>query len=100
MAKCKYSSDARRPAINISQGLVCGIEEKLPNHGSFYSFKGIPYAEPPIGQLRFEVFVSFFFVNAYCSDKYLCRSHLDRWKNSKKMFWIAAKNVTFAFTEI
>lgn len=55
MANYMYSSDARRPAINISQGLVCGIEEKLPNRGSFYSFKGIPYAEPPIGDLRFEV---------------------------------------------
>lgn len=52
--------DARRPAINISQGIVCGVEEKLPNRGSFYSFKGIPYAEPPIGPLRFGVCVVIF----------------------------------------
>lgn len=45
-----------RPEINLRQGVVRGIEEKLPNHGSYYCFKGIPYAEPPIGDLRFEVY--------------------------------------------
>lgn len=44
-----------RPEINLRQGVVRGIEEKLPNHGSYYCFKGIPYAEPPTGDLRFEV---------------------------------------------
>lgn len=44
-----------RLEINLRQGVVCGIEEKLPNHGSYYCFKGIPYAEPPTGDLRFEV---------------------------------------------
>lgn len=59
MAKYQHSLDARRPIITVNQGMVCGIEEKLPNGGSFYSFKGIPYAKPPIGELRFEVSVSF-----------------------------------------
>lgn len=60
MTKNEYSMVAQRPVINISQGVVCGVEETLPNRESFYSFKGIPYAEPPIGELRFEVCVLFF----------------------------------------
>lgn len=61
MIKNEYSmaTHAQRPVINISQGVVCGVEETLPNRESFYSFKGIPYAEPPIGELRFEVCVLF-----------------------------------------
>lgn len=79
MAKREYSLNTRRPTIAVSQGVVRGIEEKLPNGGSFYSFKGIPYAEPPIGELRFEV--SMFRSICICSlFQYLVliyRSHLD-----------------------
>lgn len=41
--------------LDISQGSIIGVESKLPNGNPFYSFKGIPYAEPPLGELRFAV---------------------------------------------
>lgn len=42
--------------LQIQNGQVRGrshlsIERNLP----FYSFRGIPFAEPPVGELRFEV---------------------------------------------
>lgn len=39
--------------VRVSQGVVRGCEEKLPDGRSFLRFSGIPYAKPPIGKLRF-----------------------------------------------
>lgn len=40
--------------VRISQGTVVGIEEVLPNGNPMYCYKGIPYAHPPVGTLRFQ----------------------------------------------
>lgn len=47
--------------VTIEEGIVEGaiIENRYGN--PYYSFKGIPYAEPPLGDLRFKV--SFY---SYC----------------------------------
>jgi carboxylesterase type B len=39
--------------IKVNQGIVRGCEEKLPNGGKFLRFSGIPFAKPPINELRF-----------------------------------------------
>lgn len=41
-------------SVQVQQGKVAGVVEKLPNGGSFFAFRGIPYAEPPVGELRFK----------------------------------------------
>lgn len=43
--------------VNTKSGPVEGVKEKtfLANQ-TYLSFKGIPYAKPPIGELRFRVF--------------------------------------------
>lgn len=40
--------------VRVSQGAVLGCEEKLPDGRSHLRFSGIPYAKPPIGDLRFK----------------------------------------------
>ncbi|KAH9641187.1 hypothetical protein HF086_004574 [Spodoptera exigua] len=40
--------------VRVSEGLLEGERVENPYGGSFYSFKGIPYAQPPIGDLRFK----------------------------------------------
>ncbi|CAH0682963.1 unnamed protein product [Spodoptera exigua] len=40
--------------VRVSEGLLEGERVENPYEGSFYSFKGIPYAQPPIGDLRFK----------------------------------------------
>ena len=41
--------------VKVNQlGIVSGIQEKLPNGGEFYAYRGIPYAEPPVAELRFK----------------------------------------------
>lgn len=39
--------------IKVNQGIVRGCEEKLPDGRHYLRFSGIPYAKPPIGELRF-----------------------------------------------
>lgn len=39
--------------IKVKQGTVRGCEEKLPNGKIYLRFSGIPYAKPPINELRF-----------------------------------------------
>lgn len=49
------STNEDRIVIELSQGTIFGTEEKLPNGGKMCGFKGIPYARPPVGNLRFMV---------------------------------------------
>lgn len=39
--------------VKVQQGVVRGCQEKLPNGEPFFRFSGIPYAKPPINELRF-----------------------------------------------
>ncbi|KAI8428430.1 hypothetical protein MSG28_007247 [Choristoneura fumiferana] len=41
------------PVVTVKQGKLLGAVDQLYDGSSFYSFKGIPYAQPPVGQLRF-----------------------------------------------
>lgn len=45
---------ASSPKVTLKQGCVIGGKSVLPNGNSFNFFKGIPYAEPPVGTLRFK----------------------------------------------
>ncbi|VVC98113.1 unnamed protein product [Leptidea sinapis] len=41
--------------VQVEQGLLEGTEEEnITKNGRYYSFKGIPYAAPPVGNLRFK----------------------------------------------
>ncbi|XP_068617509.1 esterase B1-like [Battus philenor] len=40
--------------VKVKEGLLEGELNKNELGGQYYSFKGIPYAEPPIGDLRFK----------------------------------------------
>lgn len=40
--------------VNVNEGLLEGELIENEYGGSFYSFKGIPYAQPPVGDLRFK----------------------------------------------
>lgn len=41
--------------VNLSHGTIIGLKTVLPNGDPYYIFKGIPYAEPPVNELRFLV---------------------------------------------
>lgn len=44
-----------QPIISIADGSIRGEKLNSVRGGSYYSFKGIPYAKPPVGDLRFKV---------------------------------------------
>lgn len=45
----------KKVQLDIVQGQIIGLQNTLPNGKAFFSFKGIPYAQPPTGELRFSV---------------------------------------------
>ena len=47
----QYSDD--RPVVTTAEGPVEGLLARSAGGYPFYSFKGVPYAQPPTGQLRF-----------------------------------------------
>lgn len=44
--------------VNTSYGLVQGLLTVSLLGDAYYSFQGIPYGKPPVGELRFKVNVS------------------------------------------
>uniref|UniRef100_A0A182PTX2 carboxylesterase n=1 Tax=Anopheles epiroticus TaxID=199890 RepID=A0A182PTX2_9DIPT len=42
------------PLVTVRQGQLRGVESRLPNGARYYHFKGVPYAEAPVGALRFK----------------------------------------------
>ncbi|XP_018335696.1 uncharacterized protein LOC108744438 [Agrilus planipennis] len=42
------------PTAKVRQGLLRGKKIQNVNGGMYYSFQGIPYAKPPLGDLRFK----------------------------------------------
>lgn len=43
------------PIVKINDGELKGVESINENGTKYYSFMGIPFAEPPVGNLRFKV---------------------------------------------
>ncbi|XP_044762499.1 cocaine esterase-like [Coccinella septempunctata] len=51
LATYAHSED---PIVQISNGKIKGEMMVTPYNRSFYAFRGIPYAKPPLGDLRFQ----------------------------------------------
>lgn len=54
LLKCSVLLQELRPTLQLNQGIVVGVKVYLPRV-TINAFLGIPYAEPPVGQLRFAV---------------------------------------------
>lgn len=49
----KIFPPSTRPVIEVRQGKLRGVTSTLPNGSPYHYFKGVPYAKPPVGDLRF-----------------------------------------------
>lgn len=59
LRKCSVSKSFLREMsstrVRVKQGVVKGCEETLPDGRPFLRFSGIPYAKPPVKDLRFQL---------------------------------------------
>lgn len=46
--------------VEIPQGKLVGATRTNLDGGTYYSFQSIPYAKPPLGDLRFKVYPYYF----------------------------------------
>lgn len=49
--------------VQTQEGLIKGFVEKSRRGKTIYRFLGVPYAEPPVGELRFKVINEYFQLN-------------------------------------
>ncbi|XP_058463057.1 acetylcholinesterase-like [Malaya genurostris] len=52
--RCESVNASNRVNIKVCQGTVSGVRIKLPNGNDSFAFRGIPYAKPPVGDLRYK----------------------------------------------
>lgn len=46
--------------VKVNEGELAGTIKVNINGGQFHSFQGVPYAKPPIGNLRFKVHMALY----------------------------------------
>ncbi|XP_065369326.1 acetylcholinesterase-like [Calliphora vicina] len=49
-----YRMSSQLVKVQTNQGIIVGQQKSLPNGNFYQSFQGIPYAVPPLGELRFK----------------------------------------------
>jgi len=54
------SGAAQGPKVTIEQGTLVGKTMSSRQGNKIFAFQGIPYAAPPVGDLRFKVRIWFF----------------------------------------
>nr|AWW17123.1 carboxylesterase E8 [Subpsaltria yangi] len=52
-SECAFESFDTAPIVHLSTGLVRGLKLTSAVNKSYFSFKGVPYAAPPLKHLRF-----------------------------------------------
>ena len=53
LAQAEIDDSQRSPVVQTESGAVIGKIETLPHGKSVHEYLGIPFAEPPVGELRF-----------------------------------------------
>lgn len=48
-------TDETPPVIDTITGKVSGVKEVSTKGNTFYAYRSIPFAKPPVGELRFKV---------------------------------------------
>lgn len=56
---CRRYSHREEVTVRIKAGQVKGFKIASSYNYQYYNFIGIPYAKPPIGELRFKVYMFF-----------------------------------------
>ena len=59
------------PIVSISNGKVKGVREKSYSAREYFGFHSVPYAKPPVGELRFNVSTNYCILKQYFNIAHL-----------------------------
>ncbi|XP_049937818.1 venom carboxylesterase-6-like isoform X1 [Schistocerca serialis cubense] len=48
------AASSARPVVHVEQGALRGVTLRSSSGRPFFAFRGVPYARPPVGKLRFQ----------------------------------------------
>jgi len=60
--------EANRVDVRVQEGKLIGTVEENIYGNKYFAFRGIPYAKPPLGELRFKVNTQRFVITNYPHD--------------------------------
>lgn len=93
-------TEAKSIVVKTTHGPVRGSIATSRKDLKFYSFKGIPYAKPPLGKLRFKVHYRNIFYKYYGAIYYQAPEEPDKWEDVLNTItdppYCAQKNYLFA----
>lgn len=64
------------PVVETRAGKVRGSTVQSILGKVYYAFKGIPYARPPVGELRFQVSLQISFMNVFLKSNTTIQSYV------------------------
>lgn len=69
VTKAEMTAAMEAPLVDTEGGRVSGILEKTQKGRELHSYYGIPFAQPPVGKLRFKVtiYTHVSFINTHIS---------------------------------
>lgn len=85
---CVFSASSIE--VSVQQGRLAGASFVSRNGTEYYGFLGIPFAKPPLGELRFEV-SNFFFFGLECKLDNMRKFNWNSWIFSLPNRWSLGK---------
>ena len=93
----EFFTSPEAPIVTVSTGRVKGFVSKSRNGWEYFEYLGIPYAKPPLGDLRFEVRYFCVLVITRVMFMRFCVLHCFKSVSVLMFLWILMMSLPYSF---